>query len=102
MVIEALDALAAFSSSGLSLPAALPDPAPIQPPGTEGIATVLGWAKWIGLVVAIFGIIIVAIIMSVNSRRGEGAQNVGTLGFIFMAVVLIGASTALIGFISGA
>ena len=102
MVLEALDTITTFSSSGLMLPLELPNPDPVQPPGTDAISTILGWAKWIGLVMAIFGIIIVAIIMSVSSRRGEGQQNLGTLGFIFMAVVMIGASTAVIGFISGA
>lgn len=102
-MLEALDGITTIITAGpTALPFALPDPDPVQPPGTDAISDILGWAKWVGLVIAIFGIIIVAAIMSVNSRRGQGSDNLGTLGYIFMGVVLIGASTALVGFISGA
>ena len=31
----------------------LPDPDPVQPPGTSNVTTVLGWAKWVCLAVCI-------------------------------------------------
>ena len=36
---------------------ALPDPAPIQPPGTAELTSIMGWAKWIALAVCILGLI---------------------------------------------
>ena len=43
-------ALAAAADLSLhALPLAVPNPDPIQPPGTEGFTTVMGWAKWITL-----------------------------------------------------
>lgn len=81
---------------------ALPDPAPQQPPGTEGITTILGWAKWVGLVAAILAFIFAGIMMMFKSRRGEGGENVATLGWVTAGIIVVGSATALVGFLSGA
>lgn len=83
------------------LVSALPDPAPVQPPGTEGFVTILGWAKWVGLVAAILAIIVGGMMMMFNARRGEGGENVARIGWVLAGVILIGSATALVGFISG-
>lgn len=81
--------------------AALPDPAPVAPPGFEAVGTILAWAKWVGLIAAILSLIAVAVMFMFNSRRGEGGEHVKTFVSILVGVMIIGAATALVGFISG-
>ncbi len=81
---------------------ALPDPEPVAPPGFEGVGTILAWAKWVGLIAAILALIFVGILFMHNSRRGEGGEHIKTLVGILVGVMIIGAATALVGFISGA
>lgn len=83
-------------------PLALPDPAPVQPPGTEAITTILGWAKWIGLAVCILGLIGAGAVMAVQSRRGEGGEHAGRIGWALGGAIIISAAVSLIGFVSGA
>jgi hypothetical protein len=94
--------LAAASDLATVIPAQLPDPAPVQPPGTEAVSTILGWAKWVGLVVCILGLIAAGTLMAVQSRRGEGGEHVGKIGMALGGVIVISAAVALVGFISGA
>jgi H+/gluconate symporter-like permease len=43
-----------------SLPLALPNPPPAPPPGFEGpVGVILGWVKWVALIVAVLGVIII-------------------------------------------
>ena len=81
---------------------ALPDPEPIAPPGFEAVSIILGWAKWAGLIAAILALIAVAVMFMFNSRRGEGGEHIKTFVSILIGVMIIGAATALVGFISGA
>merc|ERR1711981_1489825 len=75
--------------------AALPDPDPVAPPGFEAVGTILGWAKWVGLIAAILALIAVAVMFMFNSRRGEGGEHVKTFVAILVGVMVIGAATAL-------
>lgn len=84
------------------LPASIPDPAPVQPPGTGGVSVGLSWLKWIGLALAIVAIIIVAIRMFFGSRRGEGGEHAGALGWVLGGVILIGAGGAIVTTLMGA
>ena len=44
-----------------ALGAVVPDPGPGgMPPGFEAFTTVMGWAKWVGLGVAVVGLIILS------------------------------------------
>lgn len=86
-----------------SVPLGIPDPDPITPPGFEGPAgLIIGMLRWGGLTLAVIGIIIIAARMTINIRRGEAAHEVGGLGYVALAVILIGAAAALVGFIAGA
>lgn len=78
---------------------ALPDPAPIQPPGTAGLTSIMGWAKWIALAVCILGLIAAGAMMAINSRRGEGSEHVGRIGSALGGVILISAAGGLVGFL---
>lgn len=82
------------------LVAVIPDPAPVQPPGTEGITSILGWAKWLALAVCIFGLFLAGALMAVNARRGEGSDHAGRIGVALAGVVVISAATALVGFLA--
>ena len=93
---------AATMGEAASLAAALPDPTPVQPPGTDGIATMLGWFKWVSLAICIGALIAVGVLMAVPSRRSEGAEHVGKIGFVLGGVIIISAAGALVGFIYGA
>lgn len=84
-----------------ALPALIPDPAPVQPPGTEGFTTAISWIKWIGFALAGVAIVFAAIRMFFASRRGEGGEHVGALGWILGGVILIGAGAGLVGALMG-
>ncbi|MFS0703231.1 hypothetical protein AB6N23_01790 [Cellulomonas sp. 179-A 9B4 NHS] len=88
-----VDVLAAF-------PAAVPDPDPIQPPGTEGFTTVMGWAKWVALAVCVLGLFAAGALMAIQSRRGEGGEHVGKIGMALGGVIVISAGAALVGFLA--
>ena len=67
-------------------------PAAVQPPGTAGLLTVLGWGAWIVTLICIAGIFAVAAKMAFSHRRGEGSEAVGQLGWVMGACVLIAAA----------
>jgi hypothetical protein len=75
----------------------LPNPPAVQPPGTGGLVTLLSWLKWGGFAAAIAGIIAGAIMMMISSRRGEGGEHGKQIGIVLIAVILVGASTGLVG-----
>lgn len=86
----------------LSLPLddVVPTPVAAQPPGTEKVATLLGWGKWIGLAMCVAGLIVAGAMMAIQSRRGEGGEHVGTIGKVLAAVIVIGAAGAIVGFLT--
>ena len=67
-------------------------PVPVQPPGTAGLLTVLGWGAWIVTLACIGGIFAVAGKMAFAHRRGEGSEAVGQLGWVMGGCVLIAAA----------
>lgn len=85
-----------------SVPAAIPDPGPVAPPGFAGpVRIILGWVKWIGLIVAVLGVIIIGAKLAINVRRGEAAGELGGLLYVGLGCILIGAAASLVGFLSG-
>jgi uncharacterized membrane protein HdeD (DUF308 family) len=68
---------------------AAPTPGNVQPPGTEGLTTMLGWGGWLVSFVCVAGILIVAAMMALKHRRGEGGgEAMGALGWVLGACVL--------------
>jgi hypothetical protein len=67
-------------------------PSSVQPPGTEGLMTVMGWVSWGVTFLCIIGIFFVAGKMAFSHRRGEGSEAVGQLGWVIGACVLIAAA----------
>lgn len=70
---------------------------PAQPPGTEGIQTIIGWLAWIATALGVAGIIIVGVTMFFQNRRGEGGEAAGKLGWVLAGLVLITAASAIVG-----
>lgn len=70
---------------------------PAQPPGTEGILTIIGWVAWVATALGVVGIIIVGITMFFQNRRGEGGEAAGKLGWVLAGLVLITAASAIVG-----
>lgn len=81
--------------------AAVPDPEAVQPPGTEGFTTIMGWAKWVALAVCILGLVGAGALMAIQSRRGEGGEHVGKIGMALGGVIVISAAGSLVGFLVG-
>ncbi len=67
-------------------------PNSVQPPGTAGLMTVMGWVSWGVTFLCIIGIFLVAGKMAFSHRRGEGSEAVGQLGWVMGACVLIAAA----------
>lgn len=84
-----------------AMPAQIPNPAPVQPPGTGGFTLAISWIKWVGFALAGVAIVLAAIRMFFASRRGEGGEHVGALGWILGGVILIGAGAGLVGSLMG-
>lgn len=83
--------------------AAVPDPgAGTMPPGFAAFQTVMGWAKWIALGVAVLGLILLGASMTISARRGEGGEIGGWLGRLLVGVIIIGAAFTIVGFLAGA
>ena len=75
---------------------------PTNNPGSEEFATILGYVTFIGLTLAVLSIIALGAMIALRSRRGEGFRHVGTLGVIFIAILLISGASALVGGLLGA
>ena len=67
-------------------------PAAVQPPGTAGLMTVMGWVAWGVTFLCIIGVFLVAGKMAFSHRRGEGSEAVGQLGWVMGACVLVAAA----------
>jgi hypothetical protein len=71
------------------------------PPGVgEKFQEVMGWAKWVCLGIAVLGIMAIGAMMTVGSRRGEGGEKVGSLGWALGGVVIIAGAFSLVGFLA--
>ena len=68
--------------------AAAPTPGQVQPPGTQGLTTMLGWGGWLVSFVCVAGILVVAAMMALRHRRGEAGESLSSLGWVLGACVL--------------
>lgn len=84
------------------LPLQIPDPDPVQPPGTEGFTSIIGWAKWVALAVSVLGLFAAGALMAIQSRRVEGGEHVGKIGMALSGVIVISvisAAGSVVGFL---
>ncbi len=70
----------------------VPQPNGAQPPGTDGLLTILGWGFWMVSLVGVGGILLVAAFMMLKHRRGEAGESMGSLGWVLGGCVLATAS----------
>ena len=83
--------------------AAVPDPgAGTMPPGFAAFTTVMGWAKYVGLGIAVVGLIMLGVSLTISARRGEGGEIGGWLGRLLIGVIIISAAFTIVGFLVGA
>lgn len=81
---------------GRLLAADIPAPTGVQPPGTEGLTTVLSWVAWGVTFLCVIGVFLVAGKMAFSHRRGEGSEAVGQLGWVMGACILGASATSLV------
>lgn len=74
----------------------IPRPTGVQPPGTEGLTTILGWIAWGVTFLCVVGVFFVAGSMAFAHRRGEGSEAVGKLGWVMGACILGASATSLV------
>lgn len=93
---------AAQDSASTILAGNVPDPGNgTAPPGVgTKFEQVMGWAKWVCLGIAVLGIMAIGAMMTVGSRRGEGGEKVGALGWAVGGVVVISGAFAIVGFLA--
>lgn len=82
--------------TGLSVLGEVANPSASQPPGTEKLSILLGWALWIVSFLGVLGVFITAGAMMVAHRRGEGGETAGRLGWVLGGCVLAVAAGPLI------
>jgi hypothetical protein len=81
-----------------SIIAAVPNPGQgQQPPGSDGIVKILGWAAWVAVVLCVLGVLIAGATMAIQHRRGEGGESMARLGWVLGGVIVIGSASALVG-----
>jgi type IV secretory pathway VirB2 component (pilin) len=69
------------------------------PPGFDKFVTVLGWVKWVALGIAVAGVIIIGAKLTIDNRRGEGGQHLGSLGFAMIGIIIIAGAVSLVSFL---
>ena len=85
-----------------AVPAApIPDPAPVQPPGTEGFNTAMGWLKWGGFALGVVALFVGGAMLMFASRNGEGHDMLRKIGMPVVGVVVISAASGIVGALMG-
>jgi hypothetical protein len=82
------------------LTAAIPNPAPVAPPGLgEAVNTLLGWLKWGGLVAGVAGLLVCAIMMMIGRRNRSAVAADGAAGipWVLGGLTVIAFSAAIVG-----
>lgn len=88
-----------IGSAGLTSEGGTGSQTPVWGDFNAHIDTLLGYASWLGLGVAVFGVLFLGIVLAVNARRGDGAGLVNTATALAGGAALVGGATSLIGFL---
>ena len=67
------------------------------PPRAASFTTILNYATYVGLILAVLSIVALGALIAVRSRRGDGMRHAGTLATIFVGVLLISGASAIVG-----
>ena len=83
-----------------SIAVAVPNPAPVAPPGLSGPANLLlGWLKWSGLVAGVVGFAICSIMMILGRRNRSNMAVDGATGipWVLAGLSLMSLASGLVG-----
>ena len=94
-----MNILLTTAATAAHVAASLPDPDPVQPPGTGGISLAMGWLKWVALAICLAGLLIAGGMMAIQSRRGEGGEHAGKIAWALGGVIVISAAASLVAFL---
>jgi hypothetical protein len=73
---------------------------PQQPPGTQGVSTIVNYTAWGCFLACLLGFIVAAATMAWKHHRGEEMSSMKGLGMSLLGTVLIGAASAIVGSVS--
>ncbi|MEX3510803.1 type IV secretion system protein [Kocuria carniphila] len=88
-----------IGSAGLTSEGDTGSQTPVRGDFNAYIDTLLGYASWLGLGVAVFGVLFLGIVLAINARRGDGAGLVNAATALAGGAALVGGATSLIGFL---
>ena len=69
---------------------------PVQPPGTSGLMTILGYMLWGVGFIGVIGVMVCSIMMIMAHRKGEAPEAASKLGWIFGACIVATAAPLLV------
>lgn len=77
------------------VPADIPNPKPVQPPGMEGFSTILNWISWGVLMVAIAGFLISLGMIVLGALQGRDQHGMKGLFVSLIVCIALGAVGAI-------
>jgi hypothetical protein len=89
MIFETLNTL-------MAVPAVIPDPTPVQPPGMEPVSLLVNWVSWAAIVISVIGFLASAGYLAISSFQGREIQGVKGLAIAIIACVLVAATGTII------
>jgi len=69
----------------------------IQPPGTKGIVTAMGYVSWVVCALCVTGVMLVAGRMALHHRQGIGGEHMSGLAWVLAACILVAAGSGVVG-----
>jgi hypothetical protein len=69
----------------------------IQPPGTQGIVTAMGYVSWVVCALCVTGVLLVAGRMALHHRQGIGGEHMSGLAWVLAACILVAAGSGVVG-----
>jgi hypothetical protein len=84
-----------------AIPLQIPNPDPVQPPGTDGVNTILAWLKWIGFAVVGGAIVVGGIGIAVALRRGEAGDALPKILWPMAGAIVIGGGIGMVTALMG-
>jgi len=94
------DVMLAAHNAVASVPLEVPNPGDgTAPPGFAKFTSIMSWSKWVSLGVLVVALIIQGASMGFQSRRGQGGEHAGALGWIMGGVMLVWAAWSIVGFL---
>lgn len=70
---------------------------PVQPPGTQGLNTVINYVAWGAFAVCLVGFVVAAATMAFAHHQGREAGSMKGLAMALLGTVLVGGASAIVG-----